>query len=119
MPAIVDPKTMEVVDISKFVKADDLKGRDVKVVIDRVEVEEIALPGKKPAPTPVIYFRNAGKPLIPNTTNLRTIRAMYGKRVGDWSGREITLYPTKTKMRGNTVDCIRIREVAQDNGGNE
>jgi hypothetical protein len=112
MPAIIDRSTMECVDISKYIKCDDLKGKDLKVVIEGVEVEDIALPGKRAEPTPVIYFRGGHKPLIPNTTNLRTIRGMYGKKVSDWVGREIVLYPATTSMgRKKNVPCIRIREI--------
>ena len=110
MPAVI--KDGSVVDISNFVKADDLKGRDVVVAIEKVQSEELSLPGKKPSACAVAHFVNAKKPLILNTTNLRTLRNKFGKVVADWQGKKVTLYPTTTKLRGNTVACIRIREEA-------
>jgi hypothetical protein len=112
MPAVID-RNGEVVDISNYVKADDLKGRDVPVTIEKVQSEKLSLPGKKPSDAAVAYFVGAGKPLILNTTNLRTLRNKFGKVVADWSGKPVVLYPTTTKLRGNTVPCIRIREEAQ------
>jgi hypothetical protein len=28
----------------------------------------------------------------------------------EWAGYKVELYPTQTQMRGETVDCIRIRK---------
>jgi hypothetical protein len=109
MPAVID-RNGEVVDISNYVKADDLRGKDATVTIEKVQSEKLALPGKKPNDCAVAYFVNKQKPLILNTTNLRTLRNKFGKRVADWHGKQIVLYPTTTKLRGNTVPCIRIRE---------
>lgn len=108
MPAVI--KDGSVIDISNYVKADDLKGRDVLIAIEKVQSEKLSLPGKKPSDCAVAYFVGASKPLILNTTNLRTLRNKFGKVVADWQGKKVTLYPTTTKLRGNTVPCIRIRE---------
>ena len=109
MPAIIDEKG-DCIDVSNYLKADDLGGKEWKLKIEKVEREMLSLPGKPKTATAVAYFEKAKKPLILNTTNLRTIKNMYGKRVADWSGKKITLYETTTKLRGNTVPCIRIRE---------
>ena len=109
MPAIIDEKG-DCIDVSNYLKADDLGGKEWTLAIERVEREMLALPGKKPSPAAVAYFEKAKKPLILDTTNLRTIKNMYGKKVADWSGKKITLYETTTKLRGNTVPCNRIRE---------
>lgn len=114
MPAVI--KDGEVVDISNYVKADDLKGRDVRVTIEKVQSEKLSLPGKRASDCAVIYFAGAGKPLIANTTNLRTLRNMFGKKVADWHGKKVTLFPTTAKLRGNEVPAIRIREEAQSGG---
>lgn len=117
MPAVI--KDGEVVDISNYVKADDLKGRDVPVTIDKVQSEKLSLPGKKPSDCAVVYFVGKEKPIIMNTTNLRTLRNKFGKRVADWHGKQVVLYPTVTKLRGNQVPCIRIREDATTEGGEQ
>lgn len=112
MPAVIKDGT--VIDISNYVKADDLRGKDVPVTIEKVQSEKLSLPGKRPSDCAVIYFVNAGKPLIANTTNLRTLRNKFGAKVAEWHGKQIVLYPTTTKLRGNTVPCIRIREEAEE-----
>lgn len=53
------------------------------------------------------------KPFICNRTNAKTITKLYGSPyIEDWVGKLITLFPTTTKVAGETVECLRIRPTA-------
>lgn len=98
---------------SKYLSAADLRGRDVAVTIDRVEVDKMPSGEKKPA----LYFRGKDKALLLNKTNFNTIADVVGADdTDDWEGKQITLYPTETDFQGKMVDCIRVRrkKAAQD-----
>ncbi len=92
---------------SKYLKTDDLKGRDRAVTIEAVEM--ITLPndqGRKLA----LRFRGTEKQWIVNKTNANTIAKLLNSGVmEDWVGKQITLYPTETAYQGEMVDCIRVR----------
>lgn len=87
----------------------DLGGQDKTLTIDRVTGGELVGPGGKKSKKPLCYFRNVPKPLGLNTTNCKTIAALYGNDTDGWSGKRITLYPTTTQMGGETVECVRVR----------
>ena len=120
MPFMVNPKTGNMQHMSdRYVVADDLQGKDFTVAIARVENAELPSDGgRKGGVRPHVWFTGAEKPLALNTTNTKTIIALYGKRVADWIGKRITLYPTQTQMyskdtkRMEKLDCIRVRAVA-------
>ena len=44
-----------------------------------------------------------------NKTNAKTIAKLYGTETDNWTGKRITLFPTTCEMKGETVDCIRVR----------
>jgi hypothetical protein len=61
----------------------------------------------------VLHFDFNGKEkLFPlNVTNFDSMIDVTGKSDSDeWAGCKIELYPTQTPMRGEIVDCIRIRK---------
>ena len=92
---------------SKYLKVDDLRGRDVTVVIDSVEIAQMPNGGQK---KPAVYFRGKEKALVLNKTNFNTIVQVTGKDdTDDWKGESITLYPSETEFGGEMVDCIRVR----------
>jgi hypothetical protein len=90
---------------SKFLRADDLKGKPHIVAIERASYETL-----KESQKIVLYFKNAGKSLPLNATNFDAVCDATGcPDTDDWPGQRIELYPTKTSMGGKVVDCIRIR----------
>lgn len=108
---------------SEWLRAVDLRDKEVTLTISRVEPGEAKGAGKKKSKKmPVLTFREveekhkrnpkAGplKRLGLNITNAKTIAKLYGKEVDDWLGKRITLYPTECEAFGETTDCIRIRE---------
>lgn len=115
---------------SKYIKADDLQGRHVRVQISKVEMEDIGDDGSKP----IVYFQGKDKGLILNRTNAHTISDAYGDDTDNWNGCEIELFPTKVLFQSRMVGAIRInippqkkqevkpapkQETMPDNGGSK
>lgn len=94
---------------SLYLGAADLKGKDVTLVIERIQKEDLSRQGGKKERKPVVSFRKTGKMLVLNKTNAASIAELYGNAAGEWVGKAITLYPTRTSMGPKQVDCIRIR----------
>lgn len=91
---------------SNYLKAADLQGRDVKCIIDRVQMEDIGSDHK-----PVVYFQGKEKGLVLNKTNAFTISDVYGAETEEWYGKAVILFATKTDFQGKRVDAIRLRTV--------
>ena len=92
---------------SKYLKASDLQGRAVKLVIKGVELEEVG-DGHKP----VVYFEGKEKGVVLNKTNGSMIASLYGDDTDMWAGKEIEVFPDKTPFQGQIVDCLRVRGIA-------
>lgn len=91
---------------SKWLKAADLKGQPVEVIINDFEFIE----GEKDVDR-IIGFVGKKKKLGLNITNTKKIGEIHGEETDNWSGKKIELYPTTTEMAGKTTPCIRIRAV--------
>jgi hypothetical protein len=91
---------------SKYLKCSDLQGHEVKVVVERIEVDSIGDDRRA-----VLYFRGKQKGLVLNKTNANTIKDMWGNDTDGWAGKEITIYPTRVDFKGDRVDAIRIQFV--------
>jgi hypothetical protein len=61
----------------------------------------------------VLYFRNGGKCLPLNRVNFDSCAAICGEDTDDWPGSRVELFPSRTDLRGEQVDCIRIRRPGQ------
>jgi len=106
MPSIDDvfPST------SNHLKADDLKGKAVKVTISGYEIVEFK-GNNGPEAKPVLKFEGKEKTLVCNKTNSRMIAKNVGsKELDDWVGQTITIYPTETDFGGDIVPCLRVKE---------
>lgn len=88
----------------QYLKAGDLKGKRVQVVVDHVAAEEIG--GE---PKLVAHFRGKDRGLVLNKTNANSIHMINGSDdTDDWEGTVVVLFPSKTEFQGKRVDCIRI-----------
>lgn len=97
---------------SDYLKAEDLGGKTVGVVIEGFEVAEFDQDGKKQQKI-VLSFTGKAKKLVLNVTNARTIAHNLGsENTVEWQGKRIEIYPTKTDFGGKQVDCIRVKEKA-------
>lgn len=53
------------------------------------------------------------KPFIINRTNAKTITKVLGTPyIEEWAGKSITIYPTTTSVKGDMVECLRVRPIA-------
>jgi hypothetical protein len=96
---------------SKYLKGADLQGRDVVVVIERIEPRhELSMAGGKKESKPVIHMRGKEKMWVLNKTNAQTIKKMYGGELKDWLGKPVTLYATNVDAAGATHLAIRVRD---------
>lgn len=94
---------------SKWLKAGDLQGQTVPVVITRVVMEDVGDEAGKP----VAYFQNRDKGLVLNKTNAMSIGLVHGSDTDTWTGKTIELFPAVVMFQGQNVPCIRVRPVAQ------
>lgn len=91
----------------RFIKSGDLRGRDVNLTIAKVEVDE--LDGTKGKQTKgILHFRETKKALVLNRTNGECIKAMFGRKIADWTGKRVTLYPAKIESEVADL-AIRVR----------
>lgn len=107
---------LELVYPSKYVKAADLRGKDVTVVIDRVLEENLVMVGGKRDRKAVVVMRSLqGKPIEKRWVVGKTVLRQIGEAVGEkvvkkWSGKSVTMYPTTCRgTQGGMVECIRVR----------
>lgn len=99
--------------VSPWLAAEDIDGLgDVKVTIAKVrkhanvEFEQ----GRKKEVAYSLGFEGKQRELLLNSTNRKTITAMFGPEIKDWKGKSITLYiDPNVKLKGQTVKGIRIR----------
>lgn len=86
-------------------------GEDMPVQIEKVIKEQVKSEGGKSDECTVAYMKNQ-KPMILNVTNCKMITKIVGSPyIENWIGVKITLYVSKTKLKGEDVECLRIREV--------
>lgn len=91
---------------SEYLKAEDLKGREVTLTIKDCTIEKLGDDHK-----PVCTFRETDKRLAVNKTNFALICEVTEKEDSDeWAGKKITIYPTKTEFQGKRVACIRVKD---------
>lgn len=87
----------------RFLKAADLKGKKVTLKIAGVKLEEL-IGDKGPQVKGLLSFDRTEKQLALNKTNGICLKDMFGKKVQEWVGKRVTLFPTTF----NDDDCIRV-----------
>ena len=85
-------------------------GNDMILTIKSIGREMITGTGGKKEECPVCHWQENQKPMILNTTNLKTIAKMYGSDYDQWPGKRVQIYASTTKFGGDTVECLRIRK---------
>lgn len=91
---------------SRYLKAADLDGHKITVVMSHVNMEDVSGSGDL---QPVLYFEGKDKGMALNKTNSNTIAAIYGDETENWAGQSIILYEAMVDFKGQTVPAIRIR----------
>lgn len=111
---------------SKYLKAEDLKGRQVKIRIAYCEVAE----SKKYMSNEVeqrgfLHFEGTSKILQLSKSNVTTLEGAFGEDSEQFSNREVLLTPERTNngkdtiviyIPGATKPPATIDEVQEDNG---
>ena len=94
-----------------YIGAYCLNGKDLNVTIEKVVRELVTgTAGKKEECT--VAYLTGQKPFIVNRTNAKSISKVVGSPyIEDWAKQTITLYPTVTKLKGEDVECLRVREI--------
>jgi hypothetical protein len=95
---------------SNYLRAGDLGGKEVDVVIDKVTAEEFEEDGKKRT-KPVVHFRgNRFKPLVTNKTNGMTLAIACGSEDCDtWPGKQVRLYAELVGFKGKVTEAVRVK----------
>lgn len=93
----------------KFLKAGELKGRQVTLTVKSVDIYE--LEGKDgPEKRGVVAFEKTPKLIALNKINGLCLKALFGRNPQQWVGKRVTIFPDVVKeagaMRGEP--CIRI-----------
>jgi len=96
---------------SKYLKAADLQGREIRLTMANVEREKIGDDFK-----PVLYFKGKEKGVVLNKTNAGTISEAYGDDTEDWFDQPIILFSVMVDFQGKVGPAIRCRiPTAKDN----
>ena len=105
----------------KHLKAEDLKGKKHRVTI--VGTETVSFKGKDGGSDEekiLVTFRGKDKGLVLNKTNALVIASQYGPNTDNWSGKEITIFPTTTSFGDKQgVPCIRVEQFVPDADPND
>jgi hypothetical protein len=108
------PKKIRVVDFDelypgRFLKAADFKGQKVTLTIKDAWLEELeGEDGNELKAT--VAFKERPKELVLNRTNGEALKAMFGRKLPEWNGKRVTLFPSVVTERGmlKGQPCIRV-----------
>ncbi len=89
---------------SRFLKASDLNGRNMNVVIHSLDKDSLHGESKN-----VMTFKNMEKQLVLNRTNAELIGELFGPDTDRWVGKSIELHKARVSFQGKLVDAIRVR----------
>jgi hypothetical protein len=86
-------------------------GQELILTIREVKNEIVTGSDGKKDECVVAYFKEEGiKPMIMNSTNLKTIHKVYKTPyIEEWSGKQIQVYSTPVKAFGEMHEALRIR----------
>lgn len=93
---------------SKYIKAEDLQGREPTVVIADARMEKLGDDQKL-----ILYFQHKEKGMVTNKTNANRIAYMYGDNTDGWIGREIVLCSEFVEFQGRSVKGLRVKPPAR------
>ncbi len=91
-------------------------GKDMVVTITKVVAGTLTGIGNRKNKKPVVYMTGTDKGLALNATNSKTIAAMYGNHVEEWTGKQIALFKTMTQFGSEQMECVRIRPAVPAKG---
>ncbi len=93
---------------SKWLKASELVGKEVKVKIESVGFELMKDDDPESGKI-ILHFVGKKKGVSLNKTNSQTLAATFSPETDGWVGKEIVLFSQKVNFAGNLVDGIKVR----------
>lgn len=87
----------------RFLKAGEFLGREVTLTIADIDTEELVSDSGSKVKG-VISFKETPKQLPLNKTNGICLREMFGRKLPDWIGKRVTLFPSTW----NSEPCVRV-----------
>lgn len=100
---------------SKYLEANDLKGKDFILTISRIDADMFTDNTGHDVRKPILYFQEAKKGLVLNKTNARAIADMYGETIEEWVGKKVTLGTAWVDAFGKQTEAIRVRPGLRNN----
>lgn len=100
---LLDSKTLGVGDFPENITEWTLE-------IDKVSAGKVTY-AEGPAARGLITFRGIAKPYSAGATFLGQVAALYGDDFARWSGKAVTIFPTKERAFGKVNDVIRVKPV--------
>jgi hypothetical protein len=95
---------------SKWLKAEDLGGKDLPVTVDHTSLEGVQAPGGALEQKVTLHFREGFKSLILNSTNFKAMVAITGQEDSDnWTGAQALLTTEQAAFGGKIYPAIRIK----------
>lgn len=89
------------------------EGEDKTLTIDHVAREKVTGNNGRSEECLVCHWRENERPMILNRTNCKTITKVVGSPyIEDWQGKSVILYADVTRLAGESVECLRIRNYA-------
>jgi hypothetical protein len=87
----------------RFLKAGELHGKKVTLTISDITTEELVGDSGKKVKG-ILAFKETPKAIALNRTNGTCLREMFGRKLSEWIGKRITIFPGEW----NGEPCIRI-----------
>lgn len=103
MAALKKPVDWDDLYPGRFLKAGELHGKKFTLTIKDIDLDELEGENGKKIKG-VVSFDETPKQIALNKTNGICLRAMFGRKLPEWVGKRITIFPDKW----NGEDCIRI-----------
>ena len=109
---------MKVTDMfpSRYVKGEDLKGKDVTVTIARIQSEKMRPNPQSPEMEKFVLYTAEGKKgiVLSKTLATQVARSVGSYETDDWLGRKVTLYPEPMVVAGVQRVAMRARNGVND-----
>lgn len=101
---------------SKYLKADDLQGKRVRVTCGDVTMEDVGGEDKY-----ILHFKDKEKGMVLNATNIGRLTIGFGSDDSEeWYGKELILQSEPVQFQGRTVQGLRVQieqAVVEDDDG--
>ncbi len=99
----------------KYLAANDLKGKDYTLTINKIDIDIFTDHGGNDVRKPVLYFKEAEKGFVLNKSNANAIAEIHGNTIENWVGKRITIGTAWIEAFGKQTEALRVRPALRDN----